>query len=149
MDEVKFEAQIGKWVCIKKGTIEENASKIEASGLLAGIHDSMDRKIFEYLSDEINTKQLDTIAGEITQATLNKKGEYELKGRVSEQQIGEALAKINSPSTTKKMTLPENKHAMELAKTYLTRKVLEILKVRMEIDPKLIEKYLEEKKKNQ
>ena len=146
MDEVKFEASIGKWVCIKKGKMEQGTDKIEAARVLASIHDSMDRKIWEFISDEINLEELDKIAYEITGAQYNeKKKKWELKGRKSEAQIAESLAKCNSPSTTKKMNLPNNKHALEIAKSYLTRKTLDLLGVRMELDPSIVEKYQKEK----
>ena len=147
-DHVLFDAQVGKWICIKKGKIDKDTADIEVSRVLASIHDSMDRKIWEYLGKEINLKELDEIAYEITGAQFDKKKKkYLVKGRKSEAQIAEALAKCNSPSTTKKMTKSPNKHYKEIAKSYLTRKVLDLLGVRMELDPKLVEKFVETKSK--
>jgi len=147
-DHILFDAQVGKWVCIKKIKIKPNTEPIEISRILASIHDSMDRKIWQYLEQEINLKELDEIAYEITGAQFDKKKKtYTVKGRKSEAQIAEALAKCNSPSTTKKITKSPNKHYLEIAKSYLTRKVLDLLGVRMELDPKLVEKFIETKSK--
>ena len=146
--KILFDAQVGNWICIKKGTIENNTADIEVSRVLASIHNSMDRKIWEYLGKEINLKELDEIAYEITGAQFDKKKKkYMIKGRKSEAQIAGALAKCNSPSTTKKITKSPNKYYLELAKSYLTRKVLDLLSVRMELDPKIVEKFVEVKSK--
>ena len=146
--QVLFDAQVGKWICIKKGKIEKDTADIEISRVLASIHNSMDRKIWEYLGEEINLKELDEIAYEITGAQFDKKKKkYMLKGRKSEAQIAEALAKCNSPSTTKKITKSPNKHYLEIAKSYLTRRVLDLLGIRMELDPKIVEKFVEVKSK--
>ena len=147
-EHVIFDAKVGKWVSIKKIKIKPDTEKPEVARILASIHDSMHRKIWDYLSNEINLKELDEIAYGITGAQFDKKKkEYIVKGRKSEAQIAEALAKCNSPSTTKKITKSPNKYYLEIAKTYLTRKVIDLLGVRIEIDPKIIEKYMEQKTK--
>ena len=146
-DRILFDAKIGNWVCIKKGIIDQDTEAMEVARLLASIHDSMDRKIWEFVGKEINTEELDKIAYEITGATYNeKKKSWELKGRKTEQQIASALAKLNSPATTRKINV-KGKQALEIAKAYLTRKVLTLLGFRIELDPKIAEKYIEEKSK--
>lgn len=143
MGHIKFEAEAGKWICIKKAKVDENTEDIEVARALASIHDSMDRKIWEFLGKEIDLEHLNKLAYEITGAEYNeKKKVWALKGRKSEAQIAEALAKCNSPSISKRMELPDNKHAKEIAKSYLTRTVLDLLGVRMELDPKLVEKFM-------
>jgi len=145
-DHVNFDAKIGKWISIKKIKIKPDTEKAEVSRILASIHDSMHRKIWDFLTEEINLEELNKIAYEITGAQFDKKKKtYLVKGRKSEAQIAEALAKCNSPSTTKKITKSPNKYYLEIAKTYLTRKVIDLLGVRIEIDPKIIEKYMEQK----
>jgi hypothetical protein len=150
-DEIKFEAQVGKWVCVKKGKIEEGCDKIEASRVLASIHDSMDRKIWECLGDEIKIKEIDKIAGEIAGATYNeKKEEWKANsGKVTEAMVAEALGKCGAAATTKRLkeTIPENKFAIEIAKTYLTRRVIDLIGLRIELDPEVVEKYIDEKAK--
>ncbi len=147
-DYIIFDAKVGKWISIKKIKIKPDTEKADVARLLASIHDSMHRKIWDFLSEEVNLKELDEIAYEITGAQFDKKKKtYVVKGRKSEAQIAEALAKCNSPSTTKKITKSPNKYYLEIAKTYLTRKVIDLLGVRIEIDPKTIEKYMEQKSK--
>ncbi|MFH0987027.1 MAG: DUF2666 family protein [Candidatus Micrarchaeota archaeon] len=145
-DEAMFEAQIGKWVCIKKAKIEPGAEEMEKARILASIHDSMDRKIWEFIGKDFDLAVLDKIVNEITGAEYDeKKKVWTVKGRKSAEQIGEALAKCNSPSTTKQIPASANKHTVEIAKSYITRKVLDMLGVRLELDPGLVEKYLKDK----
>ena len=146
-DEVKFEAQIGKWVCVKKQTILPG-SMMDAARILASIHDSMDRKTWEFLKEDIPLEKIDALVYEITGAEFNEKKKiWELKGRKSEAQIAEALAKCNSPTITKKMNefLPANKYAIEIAKSYLTRKTIDMLGIRIELDPEIAQKFMDEK----
>ena len=49
---------------------------------------------------------------------------------------------MNSPSVLKSVELPKNKFARNLAKSYLNRKVLDLLKFSVELDPKIVEKYI-------
>lgn len=147
VDEVKFEATIGKWVCVKKQTILPG-SLMDGARILASVHDSLDRKIWEFLKEDIPLEKLDALVNEITGAAYNeKKKVWELKGRKSEAQIAEALAKCNSPTITKKMSefLPVNKYANEIAKAYLTRKTIDMLGIRIELDPEIAEKFMDEK----
>ena len=147
-DHIIFDAKVKNWISIKKIKIKSDTEKAEISRILASIHDSMHRKIWDFLSEEIDLKELDEIAYEITGAQFDKKKKtYLVKGRKSEAQIAEALAKCNSPSTTKKITKSPNKYYLEIAKTYLTRKVIDLLGARIEINPKTIEKYMEQKTK--
>ncbi len=148
MDEVRFEANIRGWVAIKKMKIDEDTPLIEASRILASIHDSLDRKIWEYLKEEIPTEKIDKKAYELTGATYDeKKKQWTVKGRKTEQQIAQVLAKCNSATALKGIKLPEVKQAKEIAKSYLTRKCLDLMGVRIELDPKLVEKYIEAKSK--
>ncbi|MEM0372469.1 MAG: DUF2666 family protein [archaeon] len=147
-DEIRFEANIGNWVCVKKHKSEAGEMKIELARALASIHDSMDRKVWEYLGEEFPLEDLNKVAYEITGATYNeKKKTWEVKGRKTDAQIGEALAKCSSLTSLKNVKLPENKQAPEIAKAYLTRKVLGLLGVRMELDPETVQKYIDEKTK--
>jgi predicted nucleotidyltransferase len=148
MDEIVFSAQVGKWVCIKKGKMEPGSGGMEVSRILASVHESMDRKIWEFLKDDFPLEALDKIAYEITDAEYNeKKKTWMLKGRVSEAQISQALAKLNSPGTTKRINevIQKTKNGPEIAKSYLSRKVIDLLGIRIELDPAVVEKYIKEK----
>jgi hypothetical protein len=145
-DEVQFTAQVGKWVCVKKQKVPDGA-KIEVSRALASIHDSMDRKIWEFLGEEFDLEALDKIAYEVAGAEFDeKKKKWLVKGRVSEQQIINALAKLKSPALTRSADI-STKNGKAIAKAYVTRKVLDILGFQIELNPKTVEKYLEEKSK--
>ena len=143
-DSLKFEAQVGKWVCIKSHRADVNAP-LDTARALAGIHDSMDRKIWEFVGKEFPLEPLDKIVYEITGAEYNeKKKEWQLKGRKSEEQIATVLAKLNLPSTTAKMNAKTDSEK-EIKKAYVTRRVLDMLGFRLELDPKVAEKCLKDK----
>jgi len=145
--KVEFYAEVKPWVCIKKQEIKEGSGKIDVSRALASIHESMNRKIWEYLKDDFDLEAIDKVAYEITGAEYNeKKKRWMLKGRKSEAQISAALAKLNSPLTTQKLGTT-TKNGKEIAKAYLTRKVLDLLSFRIELDPKIVDKYIDEKAK--
>lgn len=147
MDEIQFLAQVGSWVCVKKHKVENGAKQIEVARALASIHDSMNRKIWDFIKDDFNLEELDKLAYEITDAKFDeKKKEWLVKGRVSEPQLAEALSKLNNPTITRRIsaTTPNGR---EIAKSYLTRRVLDLLGFRIELDPKAVDKYLEEKAK--
>jgi hypothetical protein len=144
-DSVEFTAQVGKWVCVKKLSVAPNSNPVEVSRGLASIHDSMDRKIWEFIGREFPLEPLDKIVYEITGAEYNeKKKEWQLKGRKTEEQIAAALAKLNSPSTTAKL-VAKTESEKELKKTYITRRTLDILGFRIELDPSMAEKYLKDR----
>ena len=149
-DEILFSAQVGNWVCIKKGKVEADAKKVEASRILASIHESMDRKIWEFLRDDFPLEELDKIAYEITGAAYNeKKKDWLVEGRVSEERLSQALAKLNNPGVGRRINellKPATKNGPEIAKSYLSRKVIDLLGLRIELDPSTVEKYIKEKR---
>ena len=148
--QIQFLAKVKNWTCIKKGKTDAETPNVEVARILASIIDSIDKKSWDFIKDDFDLKNLDEIACEIVGAVpINKKGTLGLKGRVSEQKIAESLAKINSPATTKKFSTQnaETKSGKDICKAYLTYKIMDLLKVRTKLDPKLIEKYEEEKYK--
>ena len=151
-EEILFSAQVGNWVCIKKGKLEADSKKIEASRVLASIHESMDRKIWEFLKDDFPLEELDKIAYEITGAVYNeKKKDWLVEGRVSEERLSQALAKLSSPTTSRRINdvlMTKTKNGPEIAKSYLSRKVIDLLGIRIELDPSVVEKYIKEKSKS-
>ncbi len=144
--EIEFTAQVGKWVCVKKQKVPDGA-KIEASRALASIHDSMDRKIWEFLGEEFDLEALDKIAYEVAGAEFNeKKKKWLVKGRVSEQQVTNALAKLKGSGIARRMDI-STKNGKAIARSYVTRKVLNLLGFQIELNPKTVDKYLDEKSK--
>ncbi|MBI4214735.1 DUF2666 family protein [archaeon] len=143
-DSIEFTAQVGKWICVKRHT-PDDSQPIGTASALASIHDSMDRKIWEFFGREFPLEPLDKIVYEITGAEFDsKKKTRSLKGRKTEEQIAAALAKLNSPSTTSKLAAKTDSEK-ELKKTYVTRRVLDLLGFRIELDPAVAEKYLKDK----
>jgi len=148
-EEILFSAQVGSWVCIKKGKLEDGTKKIEASRVLASIHESMDRKIWEFLKDDFPLEELDKIAYEITGAVYNeKKKDWLVEGRATEEKLSQALAKLNNPGVGRRVNellKPVTKNGPEIAKSYLSRKVIDLLGLRIELDAGIVEKYIKEK----
>ncbi len=128
-DKILFEAKIDKWSCKNEKKIDEN-KPMEVAMVLAEIHDLMDQQIWESVGKEMDTKKLDAIADEITNA-------------VEDSNIGKAkaLSKVSSPTTTRKMDI-KGKKAVEIAKTYLSRRILKNLGMKIELDPKLAKEYM-------
>jgi len=149
MDEVNFSAQVGSWVCRKKGKLEADSKKVEVSRILASVHESMDRKIWDFLREDFPLEELDKIAYEIAGAVYNeKKKDWLVEGKVTEERLAEALAKLNSPATTRRINdvlATKTKNGVEIAKSYLSRKVIDLLGIRIELDPGIVEKYIKEK----
>lgn len=138
MDEVSFIAQVGNWVVIKKQKVEKDTKKMEVARILASIRSTMDKKIWDFMRDDIDLPKLDALAQEIA-------GE---KGKVSEEKMAGVLAKLNSPGTGKRIgELTQTKNGKEIAKMYLTNKVLELANLRIHADADIIQKYIDEKAK--
>ncbi|MCD6523119.1 MAG: DUF2666 family protein [Candidatus Diapherotrites archaeon] len=146
MDKIEFFAQVGKWVAVKKMKIDEHVQPIEVCRFLVSVHETLDRKIWEFLSDDFDLKALEKIAADICGAELTKKG-WQIKGRLSEEKINQILAKLKSPTTSKAINqIVKSKRGKEIAKTFVTRKVLEILGYPIELESKQVEKYIDEKR---
>ncbi|MCD6414662.1 MAG: DUF2666 family protein [Candidatus Diapherotrites archaeon] len=142
-DQIEFFAQYGKWVAVKKLKIE-NQSKAEVARFLASVHESIDRKMWEFLDEDIPLGALDEIAVEITGAT--RKGKKWVTPRLNEERTIEIMARLRSTGTTRKIKQHvKSKELVELAKIYLTRRALEMIGVNLEPDPKVIEKYTTKK----
>ncbi len=148
-DEIVFSAQVGSWVCIKKGRLEADSKKVEASRILASVHESMDRKIWDFLREDFPLEELDKMAYEIAGAVYNeKKKDWLVDGKVSEERLSQALAKLSSPATSRRINevlTAKTKNGPEIAKSYLSRKVVDLLGIRIELDPSIVEKYIKEK----
>ncbi|MFW5902352.1 MAG: DUF2666 family protein [archaeon] len=144
--EVKFHAKIGDWICVKKGKFEEDTDPMEAAKLLASIYDSFKRKIWDYTGEELDLDELDEIAYDITGAEYDdKKDEYRIKGRISNETMTEALQDLKN-KVPRRIDI-KNKELREIAKTYVTRKTLELLKIRIEPEPDNFKDYAEKKRK--
>ncbi len=145
-DEIKFHGKIGDWVCVKKGKFKEDTDPMEVAKLLASVYDSFKRKIWDYVGTGIDLEELDQIAYDITGAEYDEdEDEYRIKGRISNDQITQALQDLKN-KVPRRIDI-ENSELREVAKTYVTRKTLELLKIRIEPDPDNFEDYLEKKRK--
>lgn len=132
-ERILFTAKKGKWYVSKKLKIEENTPDVEVARVLAGINETMSSKIKEFLPFDM--QKLEEIADEIYVAK---------KGKVKEEEVSEALVKLKSPATTKKMNaITESKEGKEILKRLLTEIVLERLGFNAQIEAKMIEKFIE------
>ncbi|MBN3037650.1 MAG: DUF2666 family protein [Candidatus Diapherotrites archaeon] len=137
---IEFFAQTSKWVVVKKLRVDDTVKDLEIARFLASVHETMDRKMWEYMSSILDAEKLDGIAAEVAGAVKGKKG-FEVKGRVGEEKINEALARLKSPKTTAAIKeLAPTKTAVELGKAYVFRRVLEFMGFPIEVDAKLVEK---------
>lgn len=144
-DRVKFQAKIGDWVCIKKNKFTEDTEDIEAARFLSSVYDSFKRKIWDYVGSEIDLDELDEIAYDITGAEYDdKKDEYRIKGRVTKETMSNAIQDLKNKAP-RRIGL-KNNELREIAKVYLTRKVLDLLKIRIDPDPDDLEKYVKDKR---
>ncbi len=134
-ESIQFRAKKGKWFVTKKMEITENTEDIEIARLLNSIDETLHRKIYEYLPFDM--KKLESIADEIY---------VKKKGRIKEEDIANALSKLKSPSTTRKLNeITTSKEGKEILKVILNNIVLERLGIKTRIDTKLIDKYIEKK----
>lgn len=151
MGDINFTAEVGNWIVVKKLKVDSNAPKIEVSRSLASIQQTIGKKMWDFMCDELPIHEYDKIAYGVSGAQYDeKKKDWLIKGKVSEQQMATALVKLSNPSITKQInevTKNKTKTGVELAKSYITVKVLDLLGVRISVDPKLIEKYVTEKAK--
>ncbi|ACX73441.1 conserved hypothetical protein [Methanocaldococcus vulcanius M7] len=137
-NKIEFIAKHGKWFTVKKLKIDENVEDIEIARLLASIDETVLNKIPEYLPFDI--EKLNIIADEI----FPKK-----KGRIKEEDIIEALKKLKSPATTRKLNeITTSKEGKEILKILLNSIILERLGIQTRISPKVIEKYIEKEREN-
>jgi hypothetical protein len=137
-DKIEFFAKVGNWVCIKRGDVKEGTTGPDITRVLTSIQNSIDRKKWEFLGDDLDLKYIDTIAHELVEG----------KGRVNADKLSEILAKVNGPGVGRKIKeVAKTKAAAEVAKTYLTRVVLDLLKFRIDLDSKLIEKFINQQEK--
>ncbi|EHP86601.1 hypothetical protein MetfoDRAFT_1041 [Methanotorris formicicus Mc-S-70] len=132
-NKIQFIAKHNSWFVVKKMNIDDKTEDIEIARLLSSIDETVLSKLPEYLPFDM--KKLEEIADEIYQ----KK-----KGRIKEEDIVNALMKLKSPSTTKKLgEITNSKEGKEILKIILNNIILERLGIKTRIDPKLIEKYME------
>ncbi len=132
---ILFDAEVGKWVCIKKLSVDKNTEPIDIATVLFSIEESINKKVWDFLKQEFDLEKVDEYVKELVGP-----------GRTSAKKIEEVLAKINSPSTGKFLkTITPTKKGREILKIYLTRKALELMNFKLVPDKKLLEDYQKEK----
>ncbi|MCS3901928.1 DUF2666 domain-containing protein [Methanococcus voltae] len=135
-EKITFNAKKGKWYVSKKLKIDEKTQDVEISRILISIEETLGKKIKDYLPFDMI--QLEEIADEIY---VSK------KGRVKEEDISQALAKLKSPATTKKLgKLTDLKEGKDILKVVLTNIILERLGIKTHIDVKTMDKFIEKSK---
>ena len=130
---IQFRAKKGKWTVIKKINIDENTSDTEVARLLNSIDETVNKKVYEFLP--FDSGKIEEIANEI----YEKK-----KGKVKEEDITNALLKLKSPATTRKLNaITKSKEGKAIVKIILNNIVLERLGIKTRLETKLIDKYIE------
>lgn len=132
---ILFDAEVGKWVCIKKLSVDENTEPVEIAAALFSIGESINKKVWDFLKQEFDLEKVDEYVKELVG-----------QGRTSGKKIEEVFAKINSPTTGKFLkTITPTKKGREILKIYITRKALELMNFKFVPDKKLLEDYQKEK----
>ncbi|ENN96579.1 hypothetical protein J422_01615 [Methanocaldococcus villosus KIN24-T80] len=134
-EKIEFLAKHKNWFVVKKLKIDEHTEDIEIARLLASIGETVDNKFIEYLPFDVNKLY------EIADSIYQKK-----KGKIKEEDIINALKKLKSPATTKKLNeIDASKEGKEILKIMLNNIVLKRLGIETKVPAKLIEKYIEKK----
>jgi hypothetical protein len=145
MGSIEFVADTPQFKVVKKQRVEAETQPLEVARFLASTYETFNRKIWDFVGKEMPLAELDKVAGEIAGAENTPKG-WQLKGRLSEEDVNRILAKLRGPSTAKAINaVVSAKQGREAARVYVTRRVMDLLGFSIDIDPKLLEKWLEEK----
>ncbi|MHC1604615.1 MAG: DUF2666 family protein [Candidatus Methanofastidiosia archaeon] len=133
-DQINFSAKHGKWIAVKKMTIDEDTQRIDVARLLLSIRETLNNKIYAYLDEEFDLPKLEKEASGLVP-----------QGRLSEDKIASILREVKSPKTTRMLKeLTDNKNKLEIYKALYTELVLERLKL-PQLNTKALDKYLNEK----
>ena len=118
-DEVIFAAKKGDWIAIKKLAVDDKTALPEVAGVLMGIRQAIDRKIFFFAG--VDTFVLDELA--VGMAKGKKKGYASAAELLSAPKPREQLlAACKSPD------------ALPQAEAYLNRALLEAIGLRTEVE---------------
>ncbi|MEM3411827.1 MAG: DUF2666 family protein [archaeon] len=140
-DFLIFHAKIGDWQCVKRTDIDEKMDPFEIALSLTKLENSLENQAWKQIGKKINLQKLDEIAAEITGAKFNqKKKAWVLDEKITSEKIMEIWRKLKSPHVLKKMDNLGSKEEYEICKTYLYKKVFEILEIKTKIDLKVLEK---------
>ncbi|HOP08969.1 MAG TPA: DUF2666 family protein [Candidatus Methanofastidiosa archaeon] len=133
-DHINFSAKYKSWVAVKKMKIENEVEDVDVARILISIRETLDNKIFEYLSKEFDIKGLEKEADGMVPS-----------GRLNEEQIANVLKALRSPKTTKMLKgFTEEKLKLEVYKQLFSEIVLQKLNI-SSLNTKALDKYLDEK----
>ena len=126
-EKVEFISNYKGWKCYIGFESLEGKEKLDIARLLLSIRESFNKKIYEYLGQEIDINYIREIVDSIIR---------------DEKTISSSLFKVKSPTTTKKLSkIAEIKEAKDIAKGLLTEMVLEKLGIER-LTPKALDSYL-------
>jgi len=133
-EHVNFSAKYKSWVVVKKMKVEEENEDADVGRLLLSIRETLDNKIYEFLGEEFEIKDLEKEADELVPS-----------GRLKEEQIAAVLKALRSPKTTKMLKgFTEEKLKLEVYKQLFTELVMQRLKLNT-LTTKALDKYLDDK----
>lgn len=133
-EHVNFSAKYKSWVVVKKMKVEEENEDADVGRLLLSIRETLNNKIYEFLGEEFEIKDLEKEADELVPP-----------GRLKEEQIAAVLKALRSPKTTKMLKgFTEEKLKLEVYKQLFTELVMQRLKLNT-LTTKALDKYLDDK----
>lgn len=128
-DSIEFSAKWKEWVVIKRTTIREDTKPEEIVFSLASIRQTIDRKSFDLLG--IETTGMDEYATKVT--TGMRKNFKDLAQAIQSLSSSEAKEIIEKACAAK----PE---LQEVARTYLFRKVIQVLGFDFDVNQEMLSK---------
>ncbi|MCC7569622.1 MAG: DUF2666 domain-containing protein [Candidatus Methanofastidiosa archaeon] len=131
-NHVHFSAKHGSWIAVKKLTIDDVTTDLDIARTLISIRETLDAKIYQYLSKDFDIAALEA-----------KIGEFVPSGRLNEEAMASALKEAKSPKMTKFLkTLTDDKNKLEVYKGLAVELTLARLKL-SGMDRKPLDKYID------
>ncbi|MCC7573316.1 MAG: DUF2666 domain-containing protein [Candidatus Methanofastidiosum sp.] len=132
---IHFLGNYSGWKCVKRMEIDELTEDFDIAMLLLSIRESFNNKIYDYMSEKFDMKSLDGLVEDIIPN----------KGRFKEEDIANALSKLNSPEFLSSLErISSDKNAEDILKRIAAEKTLIKLKLPL-LNAKMVEKYIEKK----
>lgn len=132
---VHFLGNYSGWKCVKRMEVDDLTEDFDIAMLLLSIRESFNNKIYDYMSDKFDMEALDQLVEDIIPK----------KGRFKEEDIAEALSKLNSSDFLSSLErISPDPNASEILKRIAAEKTLIGLKLPL-LNAKMVEKYIEKK----
>lgn len=135
MEGIQFVARFKDWTAVRKLSIKEKTDPLTVMEFLAGLSESFDGKIEEFLAKEVDLKELNKTLNEVLEGVgKGKKGVSEALSKVNGMKVNRTISKLCKGLNKQKK---EKKEIKEFCKIYAMRKALK--KVGLRADYSTIE----------